>query len=157
MEVVGDHLAWRDENPGSMLSRVWDTITGETARRQQALERSVEGVLNGVKERLIALQNAQASSDIAITRVAKHLLETRRFVMALEAKHQHLLEDAAAINQRLDEHIERTESGSRNCVRRCVSKARSAGLGTPSSGSSRGGRAVGSTPFRCYCGRCWRK
>ena len=109
MEVVGDHLSWRDENPGSMLSRVWDTITGETARRQQALDRSVEGVLNGVKEWLIALQNAQTSSDIAITRVAKHLLETRRFVMALEAKHQHLLEDVAAINQRLDEHIERTE------------------------------------------------
>ena len=109
MEVVGDHLRTRDENPGSMTSRVWDLITGEAARRQQAQDRSVEVVLKGVNGWLIALQTAQVRSDVAIARVAEHLRETRQFVMKLEAKHQQLQENVAAIKRQLDEHIERTD------------------------------------------------
>ena len=109
MEVVGDHLRWRDEHPGSILSRFWDSVTGETARRQQTLDRSVGGVLDGVKEWLTALQAAQANSDIAITRVAQRLRETRRFVKDLEAKDQDLQRDVTAISQRLDEHIKHTD------------------------------------------------
>ena len=109
MEVVGDHLRTRDENPDSMMNRVWDLITGETARRQQAHDRSVEGVLNGVNEWLVALQTAQVRSDKSITRVAEHLRETRQFVMKLEAKHQQLQENVTAIKQQLDEHIKRTD------------------------------------------------
>ena len=109
MEVAGDHLRYRDENPGTMVSRVWGVITGGTMRRQQALDRSLEGGLNGIKEWQVALQAAQANSDLAITRLAKHLHKTRRFVMELEAKNRHLQQDVTAIKQQLGKLIERTD------------------------------------------------
>ena len=109
MEVASDHLRYRDENPGTMVSRVWSVLTGGTMRRQQALDRSLEGVLNGIKEWQVAFQEAQPKSDLAITRVARHLHEIRRFEMELEAKHRHLQQDVTAIKQQLAEHKELTD------------------------------------------------
>lgn len=110
LEVVGDHLRWRDENPGSICSRVLDVFSGASARRQRAIDRGVEGVLNGMSEWLRSLQAAQVESDIALARVAERLLETRQGVMRLQSRHRELQGEVAELGQRLDELVKRTES-----------------------------------------------
>ena len=108
LEIVDDHLRWRDENPGSFLDRLWNGLTGASARRQQAVDRGVHGVLRGMNEWLQGLQAAQAESDIAMARVAERLLETRHGVTKLQERHRELREQVALLDRRLEEHIERT-------------------------------------------------
>ena len=109
LEVLEDRLRWRDENPGSVLSRIWAGWTGGTARRQQAVDRSVQGVLNGMNEWLRALHEAQYESDIVIKRVADKLLETCQFVNGLKAQHRALQSETAALGRRLDEYKQHTD------------------------------------------------
>ena len=109
LEVVDDHLRWRDENPGSFLNRLWYGMTGASARRQQIVDRGVQDILSGMSEWLHALQGARAESDIALARVAERLLETRRGVMKLQARHGELRDEVKALDRRLGIHIESTE------------------------------------------------
>ncbi len=109
LEVVDDHLRFRDENPGSFLGRAWDLVTGTSARRQQGIDSGTRGVLRNMNEWLHGLQAAQAESDIALARVAKRLLETRQGVMKLQERHQELRTEVEELDQRLANHIESTE------------------------------------------------
>ena len=103
LEVLEDRLRWRDENPGSFLGRLWAGLTGASERRQQAVDRSAQGVLGGMNEWLHQLQAAGAESDIALARVSDRLQETRQGVMRLQERQQEL-------ERLLEEHIEHTEN-----------------------------------------------
>ena len=109
LEVVDDHLRFRDENPRSFLGRAWDLVTGASARRQQTVDRGVQGVLRGMNEWLQGLQAAQAESDIALMRVATRLQETRQGVMRLQEQHQELRDEVAELSRRLVDHVASTE------------------------------------------------
>ena len=111
LEVVDDHLRWRDENLGSFLDRLWIGLTGASGQRQQAVDRGVQDVLRGINEWLQGLQAARAESDIALARVAERLLETRQGVMKLQARHRELQNAVAALNRQLADHIASTEYG----------------------------------------------
>ncbi|MDE0417113.1 MAG: diguanylate cyclase regulator RdcB family protein [bacterium] len=109
LEVVDDRLRVRDENPASFLERAWDLVTGASSRRQQAVDRGVQGVLRGMNEWLHGLQAAQVESDIALARVAERLQETRDGVMKLQKRHQELKHEVEALDRRLADHIACTE------------------------------------------------
>lgn len=107
LEVLDDHLRVRDT--GSVfLKRVWGSITGSTARRQQALDRGVHVALTGAVEWLQALEAAQARSDIAMATVVERLSETRAGVMRLQERHRRLAGEVAALLDRLDAVVEQT-------------------------------------------------
>ena len=110
LEVVGDHIRWREGNEGYFLTRLWDGLSGETARRRQNVDRGVQGILEGVSDWLHALQAAQAESDLALTRIAERLLETRQGVMRLQAQHRELRDEVAALDRRLEALIKRSGS-----------------------------------------------
>ena len=109
LEVVEDHLRWRDESPNSFLERLWDDLTGASARRQQAVDAGVRGVLRGMNEWLQGLQAAQTKSDIALARVAERLLETRQGVMKLQRRHRELKDEVVALERQLEDHIASTK------------------------------------------------
>ena len=105
LEVVGDHLRWRDEQAGSFFSRLWSGFTGSSTRRQQAIDRGVESVLSGISECLHELTAAQAQSDIALSRVAERLLETRHGVMKLQSRQRDVQQEVFALGRRLTAQI----------------------------------------------------
>ena len=109
LRVVDDHLRYRDENPGSFAGRVWDSLTGASARRQQAVGLGTQDVLRGVNDWLHGLQVAQVESDIALMRVATRLKETRQSVMKLQERHLELREKVAKLERWLADHIASTD------------------------------------------------
>ena len=106
LEVVDDHLEWQEEDRGSFLQRLWDGVTGASARRQQSIDRGVQGVLSGMNDWLQALHAAQYKSDIAMERVAKRLSETRQGVMRLQTRHEQLRDEVAALGRLLGKHVD---------------------------------------------------
>ncbi|CAG1022091.1 hypothetical protein DOJK_01435 [Patescibacteria group bacterium] len=92
LEVIDDHIRVREKTNNQFFSRIWSDLTGETALRQNTIDQHVNESLKAVSNWLQVLQYQQIESDLAITKVAEKLLETRKGVMRLQEKHNHLAE-----------------------------------------------------------------
>ncbi|KAB8331886.1 hypothetical protein SD80_020380 [Scytonema tolypothrichoides VB-61278] len=103
LEVLDDHLRFRDQINNQFSTRILDSITGRTAQRQQIIDRNITNSFEIVSFWLEDIQVNQAKSDIAIAHLAGKLQETRAGVMRLQEGHNELVEDVQAIKQRLEE------------------------------------------------------
>jgi hypothetical protein len=90
LEVIDDHIRVREKTNNQFFSRIWSDLTGETALRQHTIDQHVNESLKTVVVWLQVLQHQQIESDLAITKVAEKLLETRKGVMRLQEKHHQL-------------------------------------------------------------------
>ncbi|MUG91944.1 hypothetical protein F7734_05495 [Scytonema sp. UIC 10036] len=102
LEVLDDHLRFRNQINNSFLTRIWDSITARTAQRQQVIDINFTTALKTVSVWLQDIQLSQADSDIAIAHIAKKLRETRAGLMGLQQRHQELAEKVEAIDQSLE-------------------------------------------------------
>jgi hypothetical protein len=103
LEVLDDHLRFRDQTNNKFSTRILDSITGGTAQRQQIIDGNITNSLKTVSNWLQDIQLYQAKSDIAVARLAGKLKETRTGVMRLQERHNELAENVQAIKQRLDQ------------------------------------------------------
>ncbi|NMG11900.1 diguanylate cyclase regulator RdcB family protein [Brasilonema sp. UFV-L1] len=99
LEVLDDHLRFRDQTNNKFFTRIWDSITGRTAQRQQIIDRNITTSLNTVSVWLQDIQLHQGESDIAVARLAGKLVETRTGVMRLQERHNELAKNVQAIAQ----------------------------------------------------------
>ncbi|BAY48049.1 hypothetical protein SAMD00079811_56680 [Scytonema sp. HK-05] len=103
LEVLDDHLRFRDQTNDKFLTRIWDNITGRTAQRQQIIDRSITTNIKIVSIWLEDIQLYQAKSDIATAHLARKLKETRQGVMLLQEQHKKQAENVQKIKQRLEQ------------------------------------------------------
>jgi YjcZ-like protein len=103
LEVSNDHLGLRDQINNEFFTRIWNSITGTTVRRQQIFDRNITNNLEIVSAWLQDIQLYEAKSDIAVARLASKLKETRTGVMRLQERHNELGEKVQAIKQRLEQ------------------------------------------------------
>ncbi|WP_211178688.1 diguanylate cyclase regulator RdcB family protein [Brasilonema octagenarum] len=103
LEVLDDHLRFRDRTNNKFFIRIWDSITGKTAQRQQIIDHNIITSLNTVYVWLQDIQLHQGESDIAVTSLAGKLAETRTGLMRLQKRHNELAENVQAIEQRLEQ------------------------------------------------------
>ena len=95
LEVTADHLRVREKSDG-LGSRIWGSITGNTAHRQQEVDKTFQSQLATSLTWLQGLDARQAESDLAMTVIADKLTETRAGVMKLQSRIQQ--NDAATRN-----------------------------------------------------------
>lgn len=97
IEVIDDHIRVRDNINQSFSGRLWDNLTGQSHLRQQTIDQNVSHSLDAVSNWLQFLQHSQIESDLAITKVAEKLKETRVGVMRLQEKHHHLAQQVEGL------------------------------------------------------------
>jgi ribosome-binding ATPase YchF (GTP1/OBG family) len=103
LEVLEDHLRLRDTSHNCFLTRIWDSITGKTAQRQQIIDRNLTTALQTVSVWLQDLQLCQAESELAMAHMADKLIETRAGVMRLQQRHKILVAEVQDLNQRFEQ------------------------------------------------------
>ncbi|WP_375504480.1 diguanylate cyclase regulator RdcB family protein [uncultured Nostoc sp.] len=102
LEVLNDHLRFHDQTNNEFLTRIWDSITGRTAQREQIIDGNITNSLKTVSVWLQDIQLHQGESDIAVTRLAGKLKETRTGVMRLQERHNELAKDVQVIAHHVD-------------------------------------------------------
>ena len=102
IEVIDDHIRFRETINQNFGSRLWNDLTGQSHLRQQTIDQHVSGSLNAISNWLQFLQHTQIESDLAITKVTKKLAETRSGVMRLNAKHNELAQQVNALMSEFD-------------------------------------------------------
>jgi hypothetical protein len=103
LEVLDDHLRFRDQTNKKFLTRIWDSITGRTEQRKQIIDRNITTSLETVSFWLQDIQLYQGKSDIAVARLAGKLKETRTGVMRLQERHNELAANVQVIAQDVDQ------------------------------------------------------
>jgi hypothetical protein len=101
LEVIDDHIHVRADN--HFASRLWGQLMGESAMRQQVIDHNIKTSLTTVSTWLQCLQRQHIQSDLAITKVADKLSETRRGVMCLQKKHYELRDDVNKLLAAMDD------------------------------------------------------
>lgn len=102
LEVLDDHLRFRDQTNNKFLTRIWNSITGRTAQHQQIIDGNITTSLKTVSVWLQDIQLHQGESDIAVTRLAGKLKETHKGVKLLKERHRNQAENVQAIAQDVD-------------------------------------------------------
>lgn len=97
IEVIDDHIRFRETINQNFSSRLWNDLTGQSHLRQQTIDQHISGSLNAISNWLQFLQHTQIESDLAITKVAEKLAETRAGVMRLNAKHNELAQQVNSL------------------------------------------------------------
>ena len=103
LEVLDDHLRFRDKTNNKFLTRILDSITGRTAQSQQIIDRNIATNIKIVSVRLEDIELYQGESDIYIARLADKLKETLTGVMRLQERQNKLAEDVQATKQHLEQ------------------------------------------------------
>ena len=74
LAVVDDHLRSRI-SPQSIVGRFWEAVSGRSRQRQYLIDLNLRAGLGAAAEWLTELQHAKATSDLALERVARRLME----------------------------------------------------------------------------------
>jgi hypothetical protein len=90
IEVIDDHIRFRETINQGFAGRLWNDLTGQSHLRQQTIDQHVNESLKTVSSFLQQLKQQQFQSDLAYSTVAEKLAETRAGVMRLNAKHKEL-------------------------------------------------------------------
>ncbi len=90
IEVMDDHIRFRETINQSFGSRLWNDLIGQSHLRQQTIDQHVNESLRAVSSFLQQLEQQQIHSDLALAKVSEKLAETRAGVMRLNAKHNEL-------------------------------------------------------------------
>lgn len=97
IEVIDDHIRFRETINQGFAGRLWNDLTGQSHLRQQTIDQHVSGSLNAISNWLQFLQHTQIESDLAYSKVSEKLAETRAGVMRLNAKHNELAQQVNSL------------------------------------------------------------
>lgn len=121
LEVIDDHIRFREGQSGAFCARIWGHLTGEENLRQRRIDQNINTSLNIVSQWLTYVQVAQIKSDLAITKVTNKLLETRKGVMLIKQKQNALdyqvqnilnkIEEMDVQYHQLNHRIEQVDAG----------------------------------------------
>lgn len=102
MEVAKDHIHVRDTRQ-TLFNRIFDSITGKGAVRQQSIDQNIVEGIGGMIGWLNHLQFQKLQTDRAVTIVATKLSETREGVAHLVNNHIILREEVQDLTSKIDE------------------------------------------------------
>lgn len=103
LEVIDDHIRYRQLTDSHFAGRLLGFVSGESAKRQHAIDQNVAASLATVSTWLQCLQKQQLHSDLAVTKIAHKLSETRQGVMRLQARHEALRQDVDKLLLAMDD------------------------------------------------------
>jgi len=110
IQVTQDHIRLRQDRITGLGTRIFDTITGKSALRQQRIDQNLN---EGLRTTMVWLENLQASqiqTDRALAYVTQKLSETRKGMIKLVDKHIELKNEVRQLTEQihgLEEHFTR--------------------------------------------------
>jgi hypothetical protein len=105
LEVLEDHVRFRNKNNNNLLTRILDSLNGIAVKRQNIIDDNITASLDTVSIWLQDIQRYQAKSDIAVNCLANKLIETRQGVMRLQERHKELREQVQAMYQDINRRL----------------------------------------------------
>ncbi|WP_179218648.1 diguanylate cyclase regulator RdcB family protein [Saccharibacillus sp. O23] len=102
LEVAQDHIRFRKKRNENWAHRMWDTLIGDSARRQDAIDLNLVEGMKSINAWLEYLQKEKINTDRAIHYVANKLVETRQGVTKLIDRHVELKREVMVVEDRLE-------------------------------------------------------
>lgn len=102
LEVIDDHIRIQENVNSKFITRIWNALNGKDLERNRIVHQNMSESLKTVSTWLQCLQNQKIQSDLAITKIASKLLETREGLMLLLEKHNDLQNELEKILMSVD-------------------------------------------------------
>jgi hypothetical protein len=121
LDVIDDHIEFSNPDNTGFLTRLWRHVTGESDRRQHAINQHISTSLKSLEGWLLYLEKNSIKSNMGIIKISNKLLETRQALLLIKNSHDKVKQDVDIILGRLsevdvkckqlDDRIDRVDAG----------------------------------------------